>query len=105
MDEPVQLRPKGDRPPRQRKVVHDPHHAPGVSQPMPTKYQAIFELHNSFRATHQAPALMWDDALAAQAAAYAATCNFQHGAFGENMFVTTQVSNVGAALDSAVRAW
>lgn len=105
VDTPVQLQPKPGRPPRSRKVVTPPSSSPGTNQNVPLKFQATLDLHNSLRATHQAPALTWDDALAAQAAAYADTCNFQHGAFGENMFVTSQVKDDAAALDAAVKAW
>lgn len=79
---------------------------PSIDQsPVPPEYQAILDQHNTYRALHQAPPLQWNAALAAQVAAYAANCVFEHGSFGENLYVTTRINNVPAALQSAVKAW
>jgi hypothetical protein len=49
--------------------------------------------------------MQWDAALAAQTAAYAEKCNFEHGSFGENMYLTSRTSNLAASLHNAVRTW
>jgi hypothetical protein len=49
--------------------------------------------------------MQWDAALAAQTAAYAEKCSFEHGYFGENMYLTARTSNTAASLQNAVRTW
>lgn len=103
----MQLQPR-----KKTERVHRPVHSPGpvtgpgpVQTTVPPLYQSILDEHNPYRALHQAPALVWDAALAAQAAAYAAKCNFEHGSFGENLYLTARTSNVAASLHNAVHAW
>lgn len=70
--------------------------------------QAVLTAHNIYRARHSAPAMTWDDAAAAGAAAYAARCIWQHdanrGPYGENLFATS-MKDENAALSQTTKAW
>lgn len=74
-------------------------------------YSTILQQHNALRASHSAGALTWDAGLAADAAAYAANCVYQHNATlldslgqGENLY-TTNRGPAQSALDAAAPAW
>ncbi|ORX57569.1 PR-1-like protein [Hesseltinella vesiculosa] len=76
---------------------HKPTHAttPRAKSPTSTSkaglsakdQQAILNLHNKFRAAHQAPPLKWDTKVAAYAQKWTSHCVFQHsqGQYGENL--------------------
>jgi hypothetical protein len=57
--------------------------------------------HNTLRALHQAPSLVWDDTLAAYAKTHATNCRFQHsgGQYGENLAAGYH------SISDAVYAW
>jgi hypothetical protein len=60
--------------------------------------QQTLTLHNSMRATHAAPPLVWDTALAQQSAAFAARCQFRMPTgltVGQNMGVTSSLNADG----------
>ncbi|EKM81188.1 hypothetical protein AGABI1DRAFT_127209 [Agaricus bisporus var. burnettii JB137-S8] len=61
-------------------------------------------VHNSYRAKYGAPALRYDNNLAAGAASYAARCHFAHsgGNYGENLYAT---NGSGATIKNAVDSW
>jgi uncharacterized protein YkwD len=44
----------------------------------PALYQQILNRHNSYRAAHGAPPVVWDASLALSAARVAGTCKFAH---------------------------
>jgi uncharacterized protein YkwD len=61
-----------------------------ASPPAPTLdwKQQVLDQHNLYRAQHCAPALVWDEEIAATAQAYANRCVWQHDSatpFGENL--------------------
>lgn len=77
-------------------------------------FQGILDAHNTYRAAHQAPALAWDDTLAAAAGILAGQCLAQPQAAtatraGANMWYTSAKQRsdeaLADALDSAVKAW
>jgi len=49
--------------------------------------QGVVDMHNQYRSSHSAPALVWDDTLASYAQSHASGCVFQHtgGPYGENL--------------------
>jgi hypothetical protein len=51
--------------------------APAVTAP-PALYQKILDLHNSYRADHGAPPLVWNVSLAQSATRVAGTCKYEH---------------------------
>lgn len=62
------------------------------------------------RALHQARAVSWNTSIAASAAAYAATCVYEHdpanNVFGENLYVAyASTLTVPRALNDSVEAW
>jgi len=63
--------------------------------------QETLELHNTLRAEHHAPPLIWDDQLANYALNYASKCHFQHshGSFGENLAAGYP------SVSAAIHAW
>ena len=63
--------------------------------------------HNQLRAQHNAPALTWDDTLAAYAARYASHCNFKHsgGPYGENLAAGYPSLNTGVQVWHAEKAY
>jgi len=65
--------------------------------------QAVLDETNKYRAEHSAPALTWDDSLAADGQTWADSCDFVHSAMGngENLYAGTGSFN-GA---SAVTSW
>jgi glioma pathogenesis-related protein 2 len=69
-------------------------------------YGTTLTNHNSYRATHRAPALVWDDAAASRAKITADTCRFEHypQGDGENLAYTTN-PDLAASLAWAVKAW
>lgn len=75
---------------------------------VPATYGSITTKHNTYRATHQAPALSWDTTVAASAAAYAVRCIWGHdssnAAYGENLYASTSTNQAGV-LDAAITAW
>jgi uncharacterized protein YkwD len=75
----------------------------------PNQYRRGQVQHNRYRALHSAPKLIWNTALANSAARWASRCTFAHsntgGAYGENLYVTSQRNAGGAALVDAVKAW
>lgn len=72
-------------------------------------YTNILQQHNDYRAAHSAPALAWSEALATQAAQYAASCNYQHDTAntvdGENLYAISAGFSTQEALDRATPAW
>ncbi|GLC65207.1 hypothetical protein PLESTF_000263600 [Pleodorina starrii] len=73
----------------------------------------IVSRHNAYRALHQAQPLVWDNALAAQAQAWAARnaaagCALDHdwsANAGENIFLTTEFPKPDSRCGGAVEAW
>lgn len=65
--------------------------------------------HNTYRAQHGAPALVWDATLAAAADAWAAGCAFTHATGtgqGENLGLASSGYNVNSSLTTAIDgAW
>jgi uncharacterized protein YkwD len=52
---------------------------PAAAAVVPADFQANLNMHNSYRAKHiDTPALVWNDTVAASAAAYAAKCIWGH---------------------------
>jgi uncharacterized protein YkwD len=63
--------------------------------------QEALESHNTLRAKHYAPPLVWDAKLASYAQNYASKCRFQHsrGSFGENLAAGYP------SVSAAIHAW
>ena len=79
-----------------------------VQMAAPSAYQPITDRHNTYRARHQAAALTWSDTLGNAATSYASRCNFAHDPYanaGENLFATSDTTNVAGALIQAIDAW
>jgi hypothetical protein len=78
----------------------------GAIQSMDQTYAQILADHNAYRAKHQAPALVWDDAVAARAAVTANSCVFESNpqGDGENRAATVDL-DVTSALAWAVETW
>jgi len=79
--------------------------APVVAAAAPTDYAGIVVAHhNAHRANHSAPALVWDDALAATALKIANSCNYAHdtsmdgGGYGQNIAAGCPASNVSSVI-------
>jgi hypothetical protein len=80
----------------------------GVTAEAPAAYSEILSQHNSYRARHQAGALLWDGLLADSAAGYAAQCVFDHDAAsisGESLYANSATADTAAALRSAIQKW
>jgi hypothetical protein len=74
-------------------------------------YTTILQQHNALRANHSAAALSWDASLAADAAMYAANCDFQHNYTllglldqGENLYISNR-GPAQSALNAAALSW
>lgn len=76
---------------------------------MSPSYTEIFNLHNQYRARHRAPALVWNDNVAAGAAQWASnlagSCNLVHGSSGENLAWTSVNGDFAGALRTAINMW
>ncbi|KAF2801373.1 PR-1-like protein [Mytilinidion resinicola] len=77
--------------------------SPGIAacHSNPTTYQAkVLDAHNCHRANNSAPAVSWDDALAATAQKIAETCIYAHsmdvdgGGYGQNIAAGTEAARV-----------
>lgn len=80
----------------------------GVTAEAPAAYSEILSQHNSYRARHQAGALLWDGLLADSAAGYAAQCVFDHDTAsisGESLYANSATADTAAALRSAIQKW
>lgn len=105
VDIPRQIQTRNQRTRRPVKAP-GPIHNPGpINTAVPVMYQGMLDLHNTYRALHQAPDIEWDAVLASQAAAHAAACNWEHGAFGESMFLSFRMSDMEAKTKNAVKMW
>ena len=74
----------------------------------PDPFEDTLAKHNSYRATHQAPAMAWDATVAAGAAAWASACSFGHDPnnnYGENIYAASKFAVTPLALSKAVDAW
>jgi len=66
--------------------------------------QSIVDHHNAHRANHSAPALAWDDAVAATALKIANSCNYAHdtttdgGGYGQNIAAGCPADNVTSVI-------
>ncbi len=93
-----------NRPPP-RVVAKAPPAAPAGSASTGS-FQPSLDLHNAYRRRHKAPALKWDAAVAATAAAWASRCIWGHdGAnnkYGENLFI---LSGAPFNQSSGVEIW
>jgi hypothetical protein len=74
--------------------------------PSAADQKAYLSAHNTFRASHGAAALVWNQTLSDAGAKWAKKCVFQHsggtlGPFGENLFAATGSTSPAAA----VKAW
>jgi hypothetical protein len=70
--------------------------------------QAALSGHNVYRATHNAPALTWDNTIAGAAEAWATRCMFQHQSnspYGENLFYTSAKAASASTMTTAVQLW
>ncbi|GAA5994609.1 uncharacterized protein JCM10292_002165 [Rhodotorula paludigena] len=86
---------------------------PEATQPSGSKSTLVDQClseHNSFRTTHHADPLTWDDTLAKAAEDWSAKCVWEHsgGKYGENLFMTagsdmTETSTYDASL--GVKSW
>jgi hypothetical protein len=76
-----------------------------LADPLPSTMQAILDAHNTYRAKHCVPSLVWSGELAASAQLWASRCDFNHddhSSHGENLFWGT----AGAySPKSAVTSW
>ncbi|BGP50609.1 hypothetical protein JCM10450v2_006528 [Rhodotorula kratochvilovae] len=71
---------------------------------------AVLNEHNTFRAQHAAPPLVWDQALADSAASWANRCVFQHsqgavGPYGENLAASAGSGVTVQTAISGIKAW
>jgi len=81
--------------------------APAAASEITTMNTGVLNAHNSYRATHRAPAMTWDNTVAAAATNWASRCLFQHEdnpAYGENLYMTSAKDAAGA-LAAATKAW
>ncbi|KAI5787121.1 CAP domain-containing protein [Geopyxis carbonaria] len=75
----------------------------------------ILDLHNSFRAKHNAAALTWDDTLAESALKHSSGCIFEHTGmgvyenvsrkYGQNLWVSTVIPKSDVDLSEAFSSW
>lgn len=102
VDTPKQIKPKGDHAVQdsQENLPSEEH----VIDP-PSLYQAMVDMHNSYRAKHSALELLWDGLLASDIEEYASNCNMTHASFGELMYATNRTDSPAAALKDAVTSW
>ncbi|GAA5892381.1 hypothetical protein JCM8208_005807 [Rhodotorula glutinis] len=71
---------------------------------------AVLNEHNTFRALHSAPALVWNQTLADKAASWANKCVFQHsqgalGRYGENLAASAGSGVTVQTALSGIKAW
>lgn len=81
--------------------------APAAAGEISTMNTGVLNAHNTYRAHHRAPAMAWDNTVAAAATNWASRCLFQHESntpYGENLYVTSAKDAVGA-LAAATKAW
>jgi uncharacterized protein YkwD len=64
----------------------------------------MLQQHNTYRATHGAPAMVWDTTLANAAQAWANGCQCQHGSSGENLYWGSG-NDLNAAAAAATQLW
>jgi uncharacterized protein YkwD len=108
VDTPRQLQTRNHMVTRTRRPVKAPgpnHNPKPVETAVPVIYQGMLDLHNMYRTRHQAPDIEWDAVLSSQAAAHAAACKWEHGAFGESMFLSSRMTDMEATTKNAVKMW
>lgn len=108
VDTPRQLQTRNHLVTRTRRPVKAPgpiHNPAPINTAVPVMYKGMVDLHNMYRARHQAPEIEWDAVLATQAAVQAAACKWEHGAFGESMFLSSRMSDMEAITKNAVKMW
>lgn len=68
-------------------------------------FQPVLDLHNTLRARHQSPALVWDATVAATAQAYANRCLWAHNPDLRRLGLGENLALGYPSLTAAVQAW